>query len=128
MLDCIDCTTLEARAADAAKRNNGLLLEVERLRENLATIQRRLDAEASQRRHWIRIACDRCGSVLEIVSTLAMPDDRFCIAMRRAAETLGWTLSNATHGALGGDGKWSGQPDRDLCPCCGTALNITPCV
>ena len=125
MLDCIDCTTLEARATDAAKRNNGLLLEVERLRENLATIQRRLDAEASQRRHWIRIACDRCGAVLEIASSLTMPDGQRCTAMRRAAIALGWRLGTTTHGALGGDGQWFGS-DRDLCQCCGDALNLAP--
>lgn len=115
MLDCIDCTALAAKADAASKKENGLLHEVERLREGIATIQRRLDAEAAQRRHWVRIACDRCGDTMEFSTTLASCEEARSGVMRDAIDRLGWMVSDATAIGLGME-VGIGGPDR--CAAC----------
>lgn len=127
MTDCIDCSLLETRLLAASARESTRLHEVDRMHERVAKLERELDTEAAHRRHWIRISCDRCHSDLEVSATLAMATGRGELALLRAAQALGWWLSNATYEELGGSARvlYQGLGDRDLCPSCDAALNLS---
>lgn len=119
MIDCLDCILLETKLGAASARASRLLGEHDHQVERIAQLEHQLAELDAQRRHWIRIACGRCGTGMELCSTLAMPDDKRDAAMLSAAQQLGWWLSARTYGELGGDGHWVGENcDRDLCPAC----------
>lgn len=127
-IDCLDCLLLETRLIAASARESIRLHEVERLRERVAKLERDLDAATAPRRHWLRITCERCRTDLELSATLAMAGGLGELALLRAAQALGWWLCNATYEELGGSARvlYQGLGDKDICPSCDAALNLTP--